>query len=169
MKLSQRVKKRWQCSAVEVGHDTSEKVKYSLTKKRKTCRGEKIWTVGHNEADLERLNDWVGAMKASRLGGVILWREKGIPMGNSMSPIRASLCLCECERRAWTQSAKSNHEGFGDGDVTVQQTIAGRRIADDTTLVSKQLCMDYLVLPRSEVCKRDVDRGRGERDGGYDV
>ena len=35
-------------------------------------------------------------------------------------------------------------KGFSDGCVTVQQTIAGRRIADDTTLLSKELCEDCL-------------------------
>jgi hypothetical protein len=111
-----------------------------LSKKQKANRGETIWTFGFAEADVEILNDWMGEMCASRLGKALLVRIKGIPMGNSLSPVRASLCLSECERLAWTASKHSRAVGFSTPEVSVQQSISGRRIADDTTLISRELC-----------------------------
>ena len=142
--LSRRIKKRWGCCSVEAGHDAFGLPKYSLSKKKKAIRGETIWTFGHAEGDLERLNEWMGSLTASRLGDAMLIRVRGIPMGNSMSPVRASLCLSECERRAWTTNQYTTQEGFADSQTTVINTIAARRIADDTTMLSKELCTDCL-------------------------
>jgi hypothetical protein len=75
-------------------------------------------------------------------------------MGLSISPVKAAIACAEAERQGWARLSKARALGYLKAGETMQQVIAGSRIADDATLLSKVVCGKCIVRFAQEVVYR---------------
>jgi len=147
-RLGRRVARRWRCNAIVKGQEPDGTPRWYLAKKKIPRRGFSSWSFGADDADVEQIVRWTAGHTLSKVGQHYLKRRRGVPMGSSISPAKASVALSDMEARGWKNKQQAIRHGFlreGDrGDL--RQDICGKRIADDITLMSKELdvrCMKF--------------------------
>ena len=76
----------------------------------------------------------------SKLGKHILRRKRGVPMGSSISPAKASIALSDMEVKAYRDEKKAKKRKFIAGKKGLRALVSGVRSADDITFFSKRFC-----------------------------
>jgi hypothetical protein len=139
-RLGRRLSIRWRCQAVVESVDSRGKIVYALARRAIRRRGFAAWSFGHAQGDIEQLVEWTAGHQLSRLGKHYLLRTTGVPMGSSISPIKASVALSDREVDAFKDRHTAWKRGFVRHGQDPRERIAGKRIADDITLMSSEIC-----------------------------
>jgi len=104
-------------------------------------RGFRGCTFGWKGGDLERITEWTAGHMLTRLGVHYLLRVRGVPMGSSISPVKASVALSDMEGTAYAKPEAARRRGFLTAHELPRQSISGKRSADDITLMSRECCL----------------------------
>lgn len=103
-----RVKMRFRCSKItEMPSGAGRRKKtFVLSKGGVRRRGVRSWSFGFRGCELEQVVNWTTGHTLSRIGKHLLRRKRGVPMGSSISPAKASLALSEMGARAYQKNRK---------------------------------------------------------------
>jgi hypothetical protein len=124
-RLGRRVAARWRCRAVVESVDSRGKVVYALARRAIRRRGFASWSFGSDQDDIEQLVEWTAGHQLSRLGKHYLLRTTGVPMGSSISPIKASVALSDKEVDAYKDKERAWRRGFVMEGQDPRERIAG--------------------------------------------
>ena len=112
----------------------------TLVKRVYRKKGERVWSFGSRDTDIEKTVASTGSHTLTRLAKALLPRKKGVPMGSSISPEKANTALGESERQAYADVGGARRRKFIRQGERPEDVVRGKRLADDITFVSRILC-----------------------------